>query len=78
MALAWVNFLMQRLHVLQLDYKHITADRIVVAPRPHAAESVALLIRSAGSADNYVRAARSNICAPIRTTQPPPRHHNSG
>ena len=39
MALAWVNFFKQRLHVLQLDYKHVTADRIVIASRPHGAES---------------------------------------
>lgn len=61
MALAWVNFLKQRLHVLQLDYKHITADRIVVASTPHAAESVARLLRSAAEcADDYVRSALGN------------------
>jgi hypothetical protein len=64
MALAWVNFLKQRLHVLQLDYKHVTADRIVVASRPEAAESVARLLRSAAeSADHYVTAARGNASA---------------
>jgi hypothetical protein len=64
MALAWVNFLKQRLHVLQLDYKHVTADRIIVASRPHAAESVARLLRSAAeSADHYVKAARGNVSA---------------
>lgn len=64
MALAWVNFLKQRLHVLQLDYKHIAADRIVVASTPCDAESVARLVRSAAEcADDYVRAARSNMRA---------------
>jgi hypothetical protein len=64
MALAWVNFFKQRLHVLQTDYKHIAADRIVIASRPVAAESVALLIRSAAeSADTYVTAARGNASA---------------
>ena len=64
MALAWVNFLKQRLYVLQLDYKHIAADRIVVASRPHAAESVARLVRSAAeSADDYVSAALGNMRA---------------
>jgi hypothetical protein len=61
---AWVNFLKQRLHVLHLDYKHIAADRIVVASTPEAAESVARLLRSAAeSADDYVRAARGNLRA---------------
>jgi hypothetical protein len=61
MALAWVNFLKQRLHVLQLDYRHVTAGRIVVASRPEAAKSVAQLLHSAAeSADHYVRAARRN------------------
>lgn len=61
MALAWVNFLKQRLEVLQLDFKHVTADRIVVASSPHAAESVARLLRSAAeSADNYINTARDN------------------
>jgi hypothetical protein len=64
MAPAWVNFLKQRLHVLQLDYKHLTADRIVVASRPDAAESVAQLLRSAAAcADDYVTAARGNATA---------------
>jgi hypothetical protein len=64
MALAWVNFLKQRLYVLQLDYKHVAADRIVVVSSPEAAESVARLLRSAAeSADDYVRAARSNMRA---------------
>ena len=64
MALAWVNFLKQRLHVRQLDYKHITADRIAVASRPQAAESVARLLRSAAeSADNYVNTAHDNLRA---------------
>lgn len=63
-ALAWVNFLKQRLHVLQVDYMHVTADRIVVASRPDAAESVARLLRSAAkSADNYVNTARGNLRA---------------
>jgi hypothetical protein len=61
MALAWVNFLKQRLHVLQLDYRHVTAGRIVVASRPEAADSVAQLLHSAAeSADHYVMAARRN------------------
>jgi hypothetical protein len=64
MALAWVNFLKQRLQVLQLDYEHVTAGRIVVASRPHAAESVARLLRSAAeSADNYVNTAHDNLRA---------------
>ena len=64
MALAWVNFLKQRLHVLQLDYKHVSADRIVVASRPEAAESVARLLRSAAeSADHYVTTGRGNASA---------------
>ena len=64
MALAWVNFLKQRLHVLQLDYRHISAERIVVASRPEAAESVARLLRSAAeSADHYVKTARGNASA---------------
>lgn len=68
MAPAWVNFLKQRLHVLQLDYTHVTAGRIVVASRPEAAESVAQLLHSATeSADHYVRAARRN--APDRDNQ---------
>src|SRR5262245_21433068 len=59
MAMAWVNFLKQRLHVLQLDYKHVTAERIVVASRPEVAESVARLLRSAAvCADDYVKGAR--------------------
>jgi phage protein D len=59
MAMAWVNFLKQRLHVLQLDYNHVTVDRIVVASRPQAVESVAQLVQSAAeSADHYVKAAR--------------------
>jgi hypothetical protein len=63
-ALAWVNFLKQRLHVLQLDYKHVSADRIVVASRPQAAESVARLLRSAAeSADSYVKTARDHVRA---------------
>jgi hypothetical protein len=67
MALAWVNFLKQRLHVLHLDYKHVTADRIVVASRPEAAESVAVLLQSAAeSADHYVKAARSNASAHLQ------------
>jgi hypothetical protein len=61
MALAWVNFLKQRLHVLQVDYTHVTADRIVVESRPEAAESVAQLLQSAAEcADDYVQGARSN------------------
>jgi recombinational DNA repair protein RecR len=71
MALAWVNFLKQRLHVLQVDYRHVTADRIVVESRPEAAESVAQLLRSAAEcADDYVQGARSNMSA--RETQPQP------
>lgn len=63
-ALAWVNFLKQRLHVLHLDYKHVTADRIVVASRPHAAESVARLLQSAAeSADNYIKTASGAVRA---------------
>ena len=61
MAPAWVNFLKQRLHVLQVDYRHVNADRIVVESRPEAAESVALLLQSAAEcADDYVQGARSN------------------
>jgi len=64
MTPAWVNFLKQRLHVLQLDYRHVTAGRIVVASRPEAAESVAQLLHSATeSADHYVSAARRNASA---------------
>jgi hypothetical protein len=64
MALAWVNFFKQRLYVLQLDYKHVTSVRIVVASRPRAAEFDALLIRlAAESADTYVTAARGNASA---------------
>jgi hypothetical protein len=60
MAMAWVNYLKQRLHVLQLDYKHVTAERIVVASRPEAAESVARLLRSAAEcADEYLQGART-------------------
>jgi hypothetical protein len=56
MALAWVNFLKQLLDVLHFDYKHVAAVRIVVASRPHTAESVARLVRSAAEcADDYVR-----------------------
>ena len=54
-ALAWLNFLKQRLAVLQFDFKHITADRIVVPSRSHPAESVARLVQSAVKcADDYV------------------------
>jgi hypothetical protein len=64
MAPAWVNFLKQRLHVLQVDYRHVNADRIVVESRPEAAESVAQLLRSAAEcADDYVQAACSNVSA---------------
>ena len=64
MAMAWVNYLKQRLHVLHLDYRHVTADRIVVASRPEAAESVARLLRSAAEcADDYVTGARSGVSA---------------
>jgi hypothetical protein len=64
MALAWVNFLKQRLDVLHLDYEHIMADRIVVASRPEAAESLARLLRSAAeSADHYLKTARSKASA---------------
>ena len=64
MALAWVNFLKQRLQLLHVDYKHVTADRIVVASRPEVADSVAQLLRSAAeSADQYVTAARGNDSA---------------
>lgn len=64
MALAWVNFLKQRLHVLQLDYRQVSVDRIVVPSRPQAAESVARLLRSAvESADHYVQNARGNVSA---------------
>jgi hypothetical protein len=63
-ALAWVNFLEKRLRVLRLDYKHISADRIVVASTPHAAQSVARPLRSAAeSADNYIKNARANVPA---------------
>ena len=63
-ALAWVHFLKQRLQVLQLDYQQITAHRIVVASRPHAAASVARLLQSAAeSADNYVKTARDKAGA---------------
>ena len=68
MPMAWVNYLKQRLHVLQLDYKQVTADRIVVASRPEAAESVARLLRSAVEcADHYVTGARN--AAPLRNAQ---------
>ena len=47
-----------------LDHKHVTADRIVIASRPVAAESVARLRRSATeSADTWVTAARSDASA---------------
>ncbi len=55
---AWVEFVKQRLHILQLDYKQIAAQRIVVLSRPEAAESVAHLVRSATEiADQYVKSA---------------------
>ena len=55
---AWVDFLKQRFHILQLDYKQIAAQRIMVASRPEAAESVAQLVRSAAEiADQYVKSA---------------------
>ena len=64
MALAWVNFLKQRLHVLQLDYEHVMADRIVVRSGPQAAKSVAQLLRSAAqSADHYIETTRGNASA---------------
>ena len=61
-ALAWVNFLKQRLHILQLDYKQVAAERIVIASRPEAAESVTQLVRSATEvADQYVESVRTPV-----------------
>ena len=58
---AWVNFLKQRLHVLDLDCKHVGAGRIVVMSTPHAAESVARLVLSAMQcADHYFQTAVRN------------------
>ncbi len=56
---AWIDFLKQRLHILQLDYKQVAAERLVVASRPEAAESVLQLVRSAIEiADQYLKSAR--------------------
>ena len=61
MAPAWVNFLRQRLHVLDLDYKHIEAGQIVLTSTPKRADSVARLVVSAmESADHYVRTVTRN------------------
>jgi hypothetical protein len=58
---AWVNFLKQRLYVLDLDCKHVGAGRIVVMSTPHAAESVARLVLSAMQcADHYLQTAIRN------------------
>jgi hypothetical protein len=64
MAPVWVNFLRQRLHVLDLDYKHIEAGQIVLMSTPRAADSVARLATSAiETADHYVKTLRQNMRA---------------
>jgi hypothetical protein len=65
-TLARVNFLKQGLHVLHLDDKHVTADRIVVTSRPHTAESAAGLRHKTARGD-----VRANDTQSPRPPRPP-------
>jgi hypothetical protein len=79
MALAWVNFLKQRVHVLQLDYGHITADRIVAARGLKPPNRLRDCFDRRRKARMITSLPRVAVCEPtIRRTQQPPRLHNSG
>jgi hypothetical protein len=61
-ALAWMNFLKQRLYILQLDYRQVAAERIVVASRPETADSVKQSVESATEiADQYLNSRREPL-----------------
>jgi hypothetical protein len=62
MPTRWVNFMKQRLYVLDVDCQHIAGGRIVVTSSPHAAESIVRLVISAIEvANEHVKTVMRNL-----------------